>query len=102
MQVGRGRVRQRALWAPRVVARGNPLFLGAGGERCVSRPHIGPICHCCVLDPALHFLARIFAPFLWPDEVTQSPSPFWIVISLPPSLHGPSELRSSAGEPLLH
>ena len=57
--------------------------MGAGGERCISRPHIGPICHCCVLDPSLHFLARIFAPFLCPDAVTQSPSPFWIVISLP-------------------
>ena len=44
----------------------------------------------------------ILLPFFVPDAATQSPSPFWIVISLPPSLHGPSLLRSSAGEPLLH
>ena len=82
---------------------GNPLFLGAGGERCISRPHIGPICHCCLLDPALHFSAMILLPFFVPDAATQSPSPFWIVISLPPgSLHGPLLLRSSAGEPLRH
>ena len=61
--------------------------MGAGGERCVSRPHIGPICHCCLLDPALHFSAMILLPFFVPDAATQSPSPFWIVISLPPSLH---------------
>ena len=67
--------------------------MGAGGERCISRPHIGPICHCCLLDPALHFSAMILLPFFVPDAATQSPSPFWIVISLPSgSLHGPCAL----------
>lgn len=55
--------------------------MGAGGGRCVSRPHIGPICHCCLLDPALHFSAMILLPFFVPEAATQSPSPFKIVIS---------------------
>ena len=55
----------------------------AASAALFSRPHIGPICHCCLLDPALHFSAMILLPFFVPDAATQSPSPFWIVISLP-------------------
>ena len=56
-------------------SRRGPVFLGAGGARCVFAASLG-VCHCCVLDPALHFFAADLRAVLVPDAVRRAPRRF--------------------------